>query len=199
MSEPLSFRDLIDRIRAGDQQASEELVRRYLPQIRVVVRTRLTDPRLRRLVDSLDICQSVLLSFFKRAQQGQYELETPAQLIGLLKDMARHKVSNQEAKHRAACRDYRRLCDLFGDGRLIDPAPDPRQAVDDHELVEVLLAQLSAEERRLADQYAQGRTWKEIAAELGGEPNTLRMRLKRALERVRRECQPEERPRGEPR
>jgi hypothetical protein len=41
------FRELIRRVRAGDQDAAAELVRQYEPTIRRVVRVRLTDTRLR--------------------------------------------------------------------------------------------------------------------------------------------------------
>ena len=51
MSLDESFRDLICRVRAGDEQAAYELVRRYEPAIRVAVRVRLSDPGLRRVLD----------------------------------------------------------------------------------------------------------------------------------------------------
>src|SRR5207253_5181912 len=78
------FRDLIRRVRAGDEAAAAELVQHYEPYIRRAVRVRLVDPRLKRLVDSVDVCQSVLASFFVRAALGQYDLETPEQLLKLL-------------------------------------------------------------------------------------------------------------------
>src|SRR5262249_7307378 len=62
-----TFADFVGRIRDGDEQAAADLVRRYEPIIRVVVRTRLGDRRLRRILDSMDICQSVLASLFVRA------------------------------------------------------------------------------------------------------------------------------------
>ena len=58
------FVELIRRVRAGDEQASALLVHRYEPAIRIAVRARLTDPKLRRVLDSMDICQSVLGNFF---------------------------------------------------------------------------------------------------------------------------------------
>src|SRR5262249_31129664 len=67
MSEHDSFGDFLRRLRAGDEQAAVELVQRYERVIRREARLRLTDPRLGRLVDSVDICQSVLASFFVRA------------------------------------------------------------------------------------------------------------------------------------
>jgi DNA-directed RNA polymerase specialized sigma24 family protein len=46
---------------------------------------------------------------------------------------------------------------------------------------------LTAEEQHLAEQRALGHSWKEIAAAVGSEPNTVRMRLSRALDRVTQE------------
>jgi hypothetical protein len=75
------FAEFIRRIRAGDAQAAEELVRRYESAIRIAVRTRMTDPALKRHFDSMDICQSVLASFYLRAGAGEYDLAEPAQLV----------------------------------------------------------------------------------------------------------------------
>jgi hypothetical protein len=49
MADEPTFEDFIRRIRAGDEQAAVELVRRYEPTIRVEVRANLTDPGLYRL------------------------------------------------------------------------------------------------------------------------------------------------------
>ena len=78
--------DFVLRIRQGDEQAAEELVRRYEPEIRLEVRgwLRLRNPGLRRVFDSMDICQSVLASFFARAAVGDFDLDEPPQLIRLL-------------------------------------------------------------------------------------------------------------------
>src|SRR6516225_7135137 len=67
MSDDNIFACLIRRLRGGDPRAAEELVREYEPAIRLEVHCRLRDPRLRRAFDSLDVCQSVLASFFVRA------------------------------------------------------------------------------------------------------------------------------------
>src|SRR2546421_684293 len=58
------------------------------------IRVRLTDPFLRRLVDSADICQSVLANFFMRVALGEYDLEEPKNLLNLLLTMARNRVIN---------------------------------------------------------------------------------------------------------
>src|SRR5437660_12212613 len=105
MSDEQSFRDLIGRVRQGDEQAAADLVRRYEPAIRRAVRFRLTDARLRRTCDSMDVCQSVLLSFFVRAASGQYDLDTPEQLLRLLTTMARNQLLNQARPGPAPRRD----------------------------------------------------------------------------------------------
>jgi hypothetical protein len=56
MSEAVNFTEFVRRIRAGDDAAAEELVRRYEPLIRREVRLRIEDERLNRAFDSLDVC-----------------------------------------------------------------------------------------------------------------------------------------------
>src|SRR5262245_1727728 len=78
------FADLLRRLRAGDADAARQLVARYEPEIRRTVRIRLTDPRLRRVLDSTDVCQSVLANFFVRVSAGEFDLSQPEQLTALL-------------------------------------------------------------------------------------------------------------------
>src|SRR3954454_3246734 len=99
------FADLLERVRGGDSDAASEIVRKYEAAIRVAVRTRLTDPALRRQFDSMDVCQSVLASFFARAAAGQFDLHEPAHLVGLLVRMAQNKVAYQARRHYSQRRD----------------------------------------------------------------------------------------------
>src|SRR5262245_48907026 len=95
MDEDTTFPDLLRRVRAGEQEAATELVRRFEPAIRRAVRIRLVDARLKGLLDSMDICQSVMGSFFYRAALGQFDLERPEDLVRLLVTMARNKLADQ--------------------------------------------------------------------------------------------------------
>jgi RNA polymerase sigma-70 factor (ECF subfamily) len=185
MAEELSFGELIRRVRARDEQAAVELVRRYEPAIRVAVRVRLSDPSLRRVLDSMDVCQSVLANFFVRAALGQFELDKPDQLLKLLVTMARNKLTNQALHQRAARRDHRRLEKGGPDAsELVAPGPSPSQALANRELLQAVHSRLSEDERQLADQRALGRSWAEIAAQVGGNPDALRIRFTRAMNRV---------------
>src|SRR5438128_6670216 len=108
MSEPTRFAEFLRRIRGGDQEAAAELVRQYEPFIRREVRLRLEDRRLCRVFDSMDVCQSVLASFFVRTAAGQYDLERPEQLVKLLVRMARNKVVSAARRQYRQRRDARR-------------------------------------------------------------------------------------------
>jgi RNA polymerase sigma-70 factor (ECF subfamily) len=184
MSTDNPFHELIRRVRAGEEDAATELVRRYETHIRRAVRIRL-DPRLERVFDSMDICQSVLASFFVRAALGQYELDTPEQLLRLLATMARNKLSNQANKHKAGRRDYRRVTPTSGDEGGRDPSPS--QQVAARELLHEARRRLSASELRLLDLREQGREWPAIAEQVGGNPEALRKKLTRAIDRVAHE------------
>src|SRR5438309_4971534 len=188
------FRDLIQRVRSGEEAAAAELVQHYEPYIRRAVRVRMVDPRLKRLIDSMDICQSVLASFFARAALGQYELNSPEELLNLLVTMARNKLHNAVAKQRAERRDYRRN-QKAGD---YVPASDatPSQLVSARELLEKFRNSLTAEERQLTELRATGCEWTDIAARLGGTPEALRRRLARAIDRVAQQLGLEEAHRG---
>jgi RNA polymerase sigma factor (sigma-70 family) len=198
-SENEDFQVLLGRVRAGDAQAAEVLVRRYEPAIRRAARVRLVDTRLNRLLDSMDICQSVMASFFVRAALGQYELETPGQLLKLLATMTRNKLANQVKGHRAIRRDFRRVEDFGGsdkDGEhsvvrgiegVAGPSHTPSSEVATRELLQEARRRLSPEELSLLEQREQGREWTEIAAELGGSPEAIRKRLARAIDRVAHE------------
>jgi RNA polymerase sigma-70 factor (ECF subfamily) len=187
VSEDPSFQGLIDRIRAGDEAAAAELVRRYEPTLRRTIRVRLRDARLGRLFDSMDICQSVLGSFFVRCALGQYELDRPEQLVRLLAAMARNKLATQAQQHQAQRRDYRRVEGNSGDRQIAAPGPGPPQQAAARELLDEALRRLSPAERRLLELRQEGRGWAEIAAAVGGRTDALRMQLSRATGRVIRE------------
>jgi RNA polymerase sigma-70 factor (ECF subfamily) len=187
-SEDAAFLDLIRRVRAGDEAAAAQLVRQYEPVIRRVVRIQLRDSRLRRLLDSMDICQSVLGSFFVRAALGQYELSTPQELLKLLSRIAQHKLADQVKQHQRECRDVRRVESGSPDERGIAAvASSPSEQVANQELLDEFRKRLSDDERHLAEQRALGRSWAEIAAAAGGSPEGLRKKLGRALDRIGRE------------
>jgi hypothetical protein len=188
MSDDLLFKEFIHRIRLGDADAARELVRHYESVVRLEVRLRLADPRLGRAFDSMDICQSVLASFFVRAAAGQFELDQPRDLVKLLVVMARKKLAFHVRKERADRRDNRRV--EFVPAEEMERArigPSPSEEIAGRELLDAFRQRFSDEERQLADRRARGEGWADIAATLGGTAASRRKQLERAVDRITRE------------
>jgi RNA polymerase sigma-70 factor (ECF subfamily) len=180
---PTSFADFVRRVRAGDPDAAVELVRRYEPAMRRAVHIHLEAAGLRRLFDSVDVCQSVFGSFFVRAALGQYDLDRPQQLLGLLTAIAR--IKSVDHAHRLAPERRGHGHQAIPEGDAVPAGdPSPTQAVAFDELVRKFRERLTPAERHLADQRAAGRGWDELAAELDAGPEALRKQLARAIDRV---------------
>jgi RNA polymerase sigma-70 factor (ECF subfamily) len=180
--------DLLHRLRGGDAAAAAEFVRRYEPEVRRAARVRLTDPRLRRVLDSTDVCQSVLGAFFVRAAAGQFDLTDPDQLLRLLVVMARNKVLDHARRQQAGRRDGRRVAAtdaVLAD--VTDPSPGPGRVAAGRDLLAEVRGRLTEDERELADHRVRGLDWEAIAAARGERADALRKRYTRALDRVARE------------
>lgn len=187
MSDLLSFQELLRRVRAGDADAATELVRRYEPAIRRVVRYRLRDAHLGAALDSMDICQSVMASFFVRVASGQFELDAPEQLQKLLTAMARNKLAFQVRKQLAQRRDQRRVAGSMDAAALAAPGSSPSSQVSAKELLAETHRRLAPAERQLVELRQEGLDWNQIALRLQGSPEALRKQLARAVDRVAHE------------
>lgn len=180
MSEEELFRDLIQRVRAGDREAAAELVRQYEPEVRRCIRMQLQHSRLRRSFDSADIFQSVFLNFYVRVMGGQFDLEEPTQLLRLLATMARNRITDHARKPSARAQDGGP--ELWND--VAAGGDSPSDAVAEEEMLRKVHDLLTLEERDLAEQRSAGRSWQELADERGSTPDALRKQLARALARV---------------
>jgi RNA polymerase sigma factor (sigma-70 family) len=187
-----SFDELIRRVGSGDEQAATRLVRDFEPVVRRVLRALLRDGRARREFDSMDICQSVLATFFVRAAAGQYDLKEPDDLIKLLLTMTRNKLAEKMRHQHRLRRDSRRTVGGVEELALAGRDPTPSSVVADKELLEQARRRLSEEERQLVELRGQGLSWEEVAASLGGTAGARRNQLARALDRVARELRLDE-------
>lgn len=188
MPEENQFQSLVRRVRGGDADAATQLVREYESHIRRAARFGLRDSRLRRTVDSMDISQSVLASFFTRAALGQFELDRPEQLVNLLAAMARNKLASRARQSHVTRRDRRDIETVVAEvesGRTHEPGM--LESLAHLDLVSTIRARLTEEERWISDQRLAGREWAEIAAITECKADALRMKLTRALDRVSRQ------------
>jgi RNA polymerase sigma-70 factor (ECF subfamily) len=187
MTDDDQFEGLLYRVRRGQSDAAFELVRRYESAIRIAVRTHLSDPALRQQFDSVDICQSVLASFFVRAAAGQYDLHEPGQLVALLTRMAHNKLAMQVRSQRQQRRDVRRVSSISTTQAMpADKTPGPEQQAVHRDLLSRAYGLMNPEVRQIADCRAGGTEWDEIAARLGGTAEARRKQFRRAMDEIAR-------------
>jgi RNA polymerase sigma-70 factor (ECF subfamily) len=182
------FRRLLDRVRQNDESAATELVRRYEPEIRTMVRAWLRpwETRLRRMVDSTDICQSILAWFFLNGALEKYDLAQPEHLRRLFLVMVRNRVFYRARRHK---RDQQTV-PMTAEAAGREVPPD--EALAGRELIEEIGRRFTPEEADLAQRRLEGQTWGEIAAAVGGSADARRMQLARAAERLARDLAPTE-------
>jgi RNA polymerase sigma-70 factor (ECF subfamily) len=188
MSLPESgFEELMARLRRGDELAAEEIFQRYARRL-----IALAEWRLGRLFqareDPEDAVQSAFRSFFRRQFQGQYQLDSPESLWGLLAAFTLRKCGHRFEYHFAARRDIRREAAPephtkgLSDIESLARDPTPMEALALVETVEDLLARTSEHDRPFVELCLQGEPVDRIAAIQGCSERTVA----RVLERVRK-------------
>lgn len=186
MSQANEFLQLVERVRRGEATAAAEVVRRFEPEVRRFIHFRLTSPTVRRFVDSLDICQSVLARFFVHLSAGELDLAEPRQLQALLLKMARNRIYDAVGAQHAGRRDARRV---LGGGHealaaIAQGDDSPSQLLAAEEIVAAVRGALAADDRYLVDQRMAGREWSDLAAEIQTTPEAVRKRVTRALDQA---------------
>ena len=184
------FAAFVKRIHSGDEQAARDLIKEFEPEVRRAARVRLTDSRLRRLVDSIDICQSVFGRFFKGVSAGDFELDSSDQLLAVLTTMTRNRIIDL---HRAQSAQKRRPTEagqpgfVPDPGELADELSGPRSNAIAREQLEQVRSRLDEDEARLVEIRTGGSSWQEVASELGESEEVVRKRFERLIKRVRSE------------
>jgi RNA polymerase sigma-70 factor (ECF subfamily) len=172
------FAALAARVRAGDDAALAELVRRYEPRVRTVARS-LLGPVLRRHLDSIDVAQSVHLVLLNGLRGDRFTLDGEGALVALLVTLVRRKVA----------RHWRRVRREEAATAAEGPAPSPEALPDAalrlREGLDRIWPSLNDTERQLVELRLLGHSTAEAAAEMGVAANVLRVTLARLRARLR--------------
>lgn len=173
----LEFGLLMQRVRAGSEEAAQELFERYGPHIFRVVRRRMTQ-KLRAKFDSADFVQAVWASFFAIPTCRQ-TFERPEALVAYLAQLASNKVVDavrqrmQTAKYNV---NRERSLDgsaAFQAGTVAGADPTPSQIIGAREEFAQLLKQLPARHQEIIVLLGEGHTHAEIAQRLNIDPKTI--------------------------
>jgi hypothetical protein len=168
------FQKFLEILHSGDDEAVDRLLADFDPFLRRAIRMRLFDCRDSRVVDTDDILQSLLKDFLERnGTDGAAESSRRLQVY--LAAAAQYKIATRVRKER------RRTADLSDIAEPVSPEQSTCQRVEDQDLIDAIRNRLDDGSRRLFNLSQQGRTWRQIANEIGGHPDTLRIQLRRSL------------------
>ena len=168
------FQEFFEILRNGDPEAVDRLLSDFDPFLRRAIRLRLFDRRTRRIVDTADILQSLLEDFLSR-EGNERAGASSRRLRGYLAAAAQYKISKKTRKER------RRIANLDGVAEPVSSEPPPSSQAEDRDFIEAVRSRLDDGNRRLLDLSQQGRTWRQIANQIGGHPDTLRIQLRRSV------------------
>lgn len=179
---------LLGRIRDGDESAARELLARFEPQVRLVVRRQL--PRLlRSRFDSIDFLQSVWATFFRRLRAGPERFEDPRFLVSFLAQVAKNKIIDEYRRAASRKQDIRLEERLSSAGLLSrelsadqDSASELAEANEAYDRLNDLLPE---DRRGLLRLKLTGLSNRDIADRLGLSERTIR----RVLEDLRRRAE----------
>jgi RNA polymerase sigma-70 factor, ECF subfamily len=177
-------RSLLDRVRAGDEDAARQLYEHYVHRLLHLARNRISQ-RLAHRFDPEDVVQSVFRSFFHRVQHGTMtvaEDDLGKFLVGVtvrktLRKIAFHTAAKRNPAVEAGSTDAVEL----GLARCLDLEPSPEATVAFLDELEHFFRRLNAEDREILELRLHGYTNEEIAERLG----TYDRRVRRAMEHVR--------------
>lgn len=183
MSKPQDATELSTPDDDSGLQTLDEVWRRYGEQLRRRARTRLRQYGLSGQAESMDICNDVMADLVRRASI------TNASINDIMSYIL-HAIDNQVldtfrtlARH---CRDFRRTdAKSIEDLPLSTSSPSPSQIAIRHEVLDRVRELLGPTDAKAVDMMLENRDWKEIGLSLGIEPDAARMRVRRAVDRVR--------------
>lgn len=185
MIEGNEFSELLARVRRGEPEAATELIEKYERELRIIARVKLTDPRVRRIFDSTDVCQSILFNFFIRTAAGEYEFRSSDDFVRLLATMIENKVIDYARFLRTKRRDIRRQSALpVEEFQLVRGANPAELDLENAEIIERIKERLSEEAITIWESRAGGCSWESIATRFGCKVDTIRKRYSRSMDRV---------------
>ena len=163
----------------------EAVWRQFGDQLRRRARTRLRQFGLTGQAESMDICNDVMADMTRRyGSQGV----TPDDVLAYVFRAIDNQVLDTFRTLARQCRDFRRNEGTSVE-EMIVPNRDvtPSQIALRREVLDRIRSMLDADDARAIDMMLENRDWNEIGESLGLKADTARMRVRRALDRVRRD------------
>jgi RNA polymerase sigma-70 factor (ECF subfamily) len=157
-----------------------------------------TGQDLKSRVDAEDIVQSVFRTFFRRAQEGHYEVPDGEEIWKLFLVIGLHKIRDAAVFHRAARRNAGRTTALVGAGESVDPpAADQMAATTLRMVIDEILLNLNDSQKEIVTMRMEGAQVDEIAQATKRSHRTVERTLQKFRELLQKQIQEEPRSRSE--
>jgi RNA polymerase sigma factor (sigma-70 family) len=182
------FRDLMARLRVGDDAAETRVFRTFIDRL-IVLAANQFDAWMRDHADVEGIVISAYKSFFIRNGRGDFDLAGWDDLWALLAFITLRKCGKRQRFARAARRDAAREAATNGTDRvawLPDRAPTPFEAAMFSETVELLFKAMKPDDRPIVEHILMGYTAEQVAEQLHCSERTVRRVRQRAKHRLKR-------------
>lgn len=181
------FSELMLRVRQGDAGALQSVLDDFGEAIQREVRFTLLDTRLRRFVGDSDVYQSVILRFISGMRDGHFQIETPKDLVRLLKGIARTRIAELVRFWHAQRRDLSRTAvtedALFG--QVSEGEFSPIDVLEQAELAAAVQDRLTPRDCEILRLRDEGLSWSDIAIHLGAfSGEAIRKQHTRSLARI---------------
>lgn len=183
MSEEDELADLVERARAGDRDAADQIARRYEGRVRRAIQRQLA-PDLKARVDTDDIFQSTVTAALGSLRGLHFEGEKA--FVGWLTKAAEHRVISAARRHRAEKRDVRRQRPMLAAEDRSAALTSPMQGAIRNETrggIRRAIARLHGQRRLVVELRAyEGLSFRAIAERVGvSDKNTARDLYRSAL------------------
>lgn len=201
-----SFEGTTEDVRDGNL---DQLWRRHGDQLRRRARTRLRQYGLSGQTESMDICNDVMLDLSRRRP----DITDEGELLRYILRAIDHQVIDTFRMLARQCRDFRRTHSIDepnsgwrggGSSAKIGPvgyvrkdarrrrqsivgSSTPSGVAMRKEILVRVRQQLGGDHAMAVDAMLEGRDWAEIGSLMNVPPDTIRMRVRRAIDRVRTE------------
>ena len=181
----IDFEQLSERLRRGETDALAEVWEHYGNELRRRARTRLRQFGIQGMTESMDICNGVLVDL---ARKGTIELRHPSDLVHYVMKAIDNHVLDLFRELSRQRRDYRRVDGNPVEDHAVFVAQDtPSIELLRREVIGRIRSDLGPEHARIVDLVLENCSWQEIGEAMSMQPDTVRMRLRRSIERVKKE------------
>lgn len=167
--------ELFHRHREGDPEAAGQIVDHFSRRLCPLAEQHLSG-KLAGRVEGEDVVQSVFRTFFARSANGEFKIDSRAQLWQLLVKITVLKARQKGRYHTAEKRDARREHRISDEGWVVECVnrePGPEEAAVLVDQIESLLDGLPPLYEQILQQRLQGFAVAEIAADCGVSRQTI--------------------------